>query len=101
MRVVFHLISTGGGAGASRASRYIAEGEKGPARGGPGARPLFSEDQDDLSYRKADRVLDPIGGRPEKDDLLHFSVSFEEEDFDQLGDNEKEKQARLKEVIRE
>ena len=101
MRVVFHIISTGGGAGASRTSRYVAEREKDSTREGPGSRPLFNEDQSDLSYRKADRILDPVDGKPEKDDLLHFSVSFEEEDFDKLGDNEKEKQARLKEVIRE
>src|ERR1051325_3011206 len=101
MRVVFHIISTGGGAGASRTSRYIAEREKDLAREGPGARPLFSEDQEGLSYRHADRVLDPIDGRPEKNDLIHFSVSFEEEDFDKLGANEKERQAHLREVIRE
>src|SRR6185295_16365691 len=98
MRVVFHIISTGGGGGASRATRYIAERDKDPSREGPGARPLFSGDREDLSYRKADRILDPLGGRPEKDDLIHLSLSLEEEDFDKLGSNEKEKQTRLREV---
>ena len=101
MRVVFHIISTGGGSGASRATRYISEREKDPTREGPGARPLFSQDREGLTYRKADRILDPVNGEPAKDDLIHLSVSLEEEDFEKLGTDEKERQARLREVIRE
>jgi hypothetical protein len=101
MRVVFHIISTGGGGGVSRATRYIAEREKDPTREGPGPRPLFSEDRDGLTYRKADRILDPVEGQPEKDDLMHLSVSFQEEDFEKLGKDEKERQAGLRRVIRE
>lgn len=101
MRVVFHIISTGGGSGASRATRYISEREKDPTRERPGARPLFSEDREGLTYRKADRILDPVSGEPAKDDLIHLSVSLEEEDFEKLGKDEKERQARLREVIRE
>lgn len=101
MRVVFHIISTGGGGGASRATRYISERDKDPTREGPGARPLFSEDREGLTYRKADSILDPKTGQPDKDDLLHVTVSVEESDFDKLGDTEKEKQERFREVIRE
>ncbi len=100
MRVVFHIISTGGSAGASRVTRYVAERDKDPLREGPGPRPLFSEDREGMTYRAADRVLDP-DGQPQKGDLLHFSVSFEEVDFEKLGADEKERQARLREVIRE
>ncbi|HEX6649879.1 MAG TPA: relaxase MobL [Pyrinomonadaceae bacterium] len=82
-------------------TRYIAEREKDLAREGPGARPLFSEDREGLTYRKADWILDPYEGLPEKRDLIHFSVTVTEEDFDKLGDDEKQKQARLREVIRE
>jgi hypothetical protein len=98
--VVFHVISTGGGAGASRVTRYIAERDKDLEREGSGSRPLFSEDREELTYRTADRVLDP-DGLPQKDDVLHFSVSLEEADFEKLGAGEKERQARLREVIRE
>ena len=101
MRVVFHIISTGGGGGVSRTTRYIAEREKDPTREGPGPRPLFSEDRDGLTYRKADRILDPVDGQPQKDDLMHLSVSFHEEDFEKLGKDEKERQAGLRRVIRE
>src|SRR5437763_11851579 len=101
MRVVFHIISTGGGGGVSRTTRYIAEREKDPAREGPGPRPHFSEDRDGLTYRKADRILDPVDGQPQKDDLMHLSVSFQEEDFEKLGKDEKERQAGLRRVIRE
>ncbi len=101
MRVVFHIISTGGGGGVSRTTRYIAEREKDPTREGPGPRSLFSEDRDGLTYRKADRILDPVEGQPQKDDLMHLSVSFQEEDFEKLGKDEKERQAGLRRVIRE
>jgi hypothetical protein len=99
VRVIFRVLSTGG-VGASRVTRYIAEHDKDLKREGPGSRPLFSEDREGLTYRTADRVLDPER-QPQKDDLLHFAVSFEEADFEKLGADEKERQARLREVIRE
>jgi len=101
MGVFFHILSTGAGSGASRVTRYIAEREKDLAREGPGARPLFSEDREGLTYRKADWILDPYEGFPEKRDLIHFSVTVREEDFDNLGDDEKQKQTHFREVIRE
>jgi hypothetical protein len=101
MRVVFHIVSTGGNGGASRVTRYISEREKDLTREGPEARPLFSEDREGMTYRKADRILDPISGEPDKNDLLHVTVSVEESEFDKLGDSEKEKQERFREVIRE
>ena len=101
MGVFFHILSTGVGSGASRVTRYIAEREKDLAREGPGARPLFSEERENLTYRKADWILDPYEGLPEKRDLIHFSVTVTEDDFDKLGDDEKQKQARFREVIRE
>ena len=101
MGVFFHILSTGVGSGASRVTRYIAEREKDLAREGPGARSLFNEDRENLTYRKADWILDPYEGLPEKRDLIHFSVTVTEEDFDKLGDDEKQKQARLREVVRE
>jgi hypothetical protein len=101
MGVFFHILSTGAGSGASRTTRYIAERDKDLAREGPGSRPLFSDDQENLSYHKADRILDPYEGRPEKSDLIHFSVMITEVDYDKLGDDEKEKQARFREMIRE
>jgi MobL relaxases len=99
VRVVFRVISTGG-VGAGRITRYIAEHDKDLEREGPGPRPLFSEDREGMTYRGADRVLDP-DGQPQKKDLLHISVSFEEADFEKLGADERERQARLREVIRE
>ncbi len=101
MGVFFHILSTGGGSGASRITRYIAERDKDLTREGPGSRRLFSEDQDNLSYHRADRILDPHGGQPDKDDLIHFSVMIEEEEFDKLGAEEKEKQARFRDAVRE
>src|ERR1041385_3180976 len=101
MGVFFHILSTGTGSGASRITRYIAEREKDLSREGPGARPLFSDDRENLTYRKADWILDPYDGHPEKSDLIHFSVMVTEEDFEKLGDDEKQRQARFREVVRD
>jgi MobL relaxases len=101
MGVFFHILSTGGGSGGSRITRYIAERDRDLAREGAGSRRLFSQDQSDLSYHRADRILDPDDGHPEKDDLIHFSVMIEEEEFDKLGTDEKEKQERFREAVRE
>ena len=101
MGVFFHILSTGAGNGASRITRYIAEREKDVSREGPGARSLFSADRENLTYRKADWILDPYDGHPEKRELIHFSVMVTEEEFDRLGDEEKERQARFRDVVRE
>ena len=101
MGVFFHILSTGGGNGGCRITRYIAEREKDLEREGPGSRRLFSDDQDDLSYHRADRILEPEQGRPEKNDFIHFSVMIEEAEFDKLGADEKERQARFREAVRE
>lgn len=101
MGVFFHILSTGGGSGGSRITRYIAERDKDVEREGPGSRRLFSDDQDNLSYHRADRILDPLEGRPEKNDLIHFSVMIEPEDFDKLGADEHDKQERFREAVRE
>jgi hypothetical protein len=101
MGVFFHILSTGVGSGASRTTRYVAERDRDLKREGPGSRPLFSEDEENLTYRRADRILDPDEGQPEKTDLIHFSVMVTEEDYDKLGEEEKAKQARFREMIRE
>jgi hypothetical protein len=101
MGVFFHILSTGAGTGASRITRYIAEREKDLSREGPGARPLFSADRENLTYRKADWILDSYDGHPEKRELIHFSVTITAEEFDRLGDEEKEKQARFRALVRE
>src|SRR5712691_11396657 len=101
MGVFFHILSTGGGSGASRITRYIAERDKDLARESPGSRRLFSEDQDNLSYHRADRILDPHGGQPDKDDPIHFSVVAVSLEKKKLGAEEKEKQARFREAVRD
>jgi hypothetical protein len=100
MRVVVAIKGSGRG-GASNAARYIAESKLDPGREGEETRKLFSEREDGLSYRKADRYLS--GGRlaPEKSDLIHFSVSFQAEDFAQLGSSDEERKQILRGAARE
>ena len=95
-----------GGQGASHVARYVAESKLDPGREG-GRRPLFSSRENDLAggddqtYRAANRHLTAGRGAPRKRDLIHFSVSFREEDFERLGANDDERKGRLREVTRE
>jgi hypothetical protein len=95
-----------GGKGASRVARYIAESKLDPVREGK-RRPLFSDREDDLAggdgrtYRTANKYLTGGRGAPRKCDLIHFSVSFREEDFERLGSGNDERKERLREAARE
>ncbi len=95
-----------GGMGASRVARYIAESKLDPVREGK-RRPLFSDREDDLvvgddrTYRKADGYLSGAPSAPRKRDLIHFSVSFREGDFERLGSSDDERKGRLREATRE
>jgi MobA/VirD2-like, nuclease domain len=104
MRAVVKVKSMGG-KGASRVARYIAESKLDPVREGK-RRPLFSDREDDLAggddrtYRKADQYLSGRRGAPRKCDLIHFSISFREEDFERLGAGDEERKDRLREAAR-
>src|ERR1051325_8375871 len=100
MRAVVAIKSTGG-RGASRAARYISERDRNPEREGAGPRPLFSEREDTLTYRGADRLLSNGSGTPDKDDLIHIAVSFRKEDYERLGATDEERKEQLREVARE
>ena len=100
MRAVVAIKSTGG-RGASRAARYISERDRNPEREGAGPRPLFSEREDTLTYRGADRLLSNGTGTPDKDDLIHIAVSFRKEDYERLGPTDEERKEQLREVARE
>ncbi len=95
-----------GGKSAARVARYIAESKLDPVREGK-RRPLFSDREEDLAgsgdrtYRQANQYLSGGRGAPLKKDLIHFSVSFRREDFEQLGAHEDDRNERLREVTRD
>jgi predicted NAD-dependent protein-ADP-ribosyltransferase YbiA (DUF1768 family) len=86
----------------SNATRYIAGSKLNPEREGDKSRPLFTnKGHDDLTYRKADGFLTDGHGAPIKNDLIHFSVSFHNEDLESLGSNDEERKELLREAARE
>lgn len=89
-----------GGSATSRVTRYISERDRDEQKEGREPRRLFSDKDDSLSYRQADRVL-AGPWTPQKDELLHLAVSFRGEDFAALGADESSRQQRLKETTRE
>ena len=95
MRVVVSVKPTPGGGQASQAARYIAHSERYEPREGKETRQLFSAKEDSLSFWKAERVLTE-GRTPAKDEVIHITVSFREEDFERLGHDEPSRQQALK-----
>lgn len=100
MRVIVAVKSQPGGSATSRVTRYISERDRDEQKEGREPRRLFSDKDDSLSYRQADRVLTG-SWTPQKDELLHLAVSFRGEDFAALGADEASRQRRLKETARE
>lgn len=100
MRVIVAVKSQPGGSATSRVTRYISERDRDEQKEGREPRRLFSDKDDGLSYRQADRVL-AGPWTPQKDELLHLAVSFRGEDFAALGEDESSRQRRLKETARE
>src|SRR5262245_32135590 len=100
MRVVVSVKPTPGGGQASQTARYIAHSERYEPREGKEPRQLFSAKENSLSFWKAERVLTE-GRTPAKDELIHITISFREEDFERLGHDEASRQQALREVSRE
>ncbi|MFP5265193.1 MAG: relaxase/mobilization nuclease domain-containing protein [Blastocatellia bacterium] len=100
MRAVVAIKSTSD-QGVARATRYISERDRNPEREGTGPRPLFSDKEDTLTYRGADRLLSGGRGTPDKADLIHIAVSFRQDDYERLGATEEERKDQLREVARE
>ena len=100
MRAVIAIKSTGG-SGASRATRYISERDRDAEREGAKPRLLFSEREDTLTYRGADQLLSNGMGSPDKADLIHIAVSFNQEDYERLGMTEDERKEQFREVARQ
>jgi len=99
MRVIVS-VKSGGGSGASCATRYISERARDPEREGKEPRALFSDQDDELTYRSADHTLSGSGS-PDKEDVLHLAVSFQPGDFERLGATDEERKKELREIARE
>ena len=100
MRVIISVKSRGGSSGASCVTRYISERDRDPEREGKEPRKLFSDREDEMTYRLADRVLSG-SGMPDKEDVLHLAVSFQPGDYERLGETDEERKKELREIARE
>jgi len=90
-----------GASGASDLTRYVAKNSLDHKREGDKARPLFTERENDLSHWEARKLLSINGGELEREDLLHYVLSFEQpEDFLQLGETDKERSQEVREMVR-
>jgi hypothetical protein len=87
--------STGGG------SRYLAERELDRERESRETRQLFSGREDNLTPWRADKFLKGEADRLLSDDIHHIIISTLPEEFERLGENDRERVAALREVTRE
>lgn len=81
---------------------YVAHSKIDEQRESP-TREIFSERADQMTVEKANAFLS--GGAARKragtEDLHHLVISLKPEDYERLGENEKERQASVKEITRE
>lgn len=99
-RFVLKQAAVGGGA-ASDLTRYVAKSKLDPEREGRAPRPLFTERADDLSFWEARKWLSFTGGAFERDDALHYVLSFERpEEYERLGGTDDERRAAVREFLR-
>ncbi len=100
MKVVVVVKKGLGGSGVSQAARYVSTRERDEEREGHEARKLFSESEERLNYSQANRLLGD-GRDPRTDDVLHLVISFHrEEDFNQLGTDEKSRLGGVRKTTR-
>lgn len=100
MRVVVSMKAAPGGGDATQAARYIAYRDRDEEREGTEPRPLFSAQENRLSFWQAERTLTE-GRTPTKDEVAHLAISLKAEDFHALGRDEPSRQQALQEVTRE
>ncbi|MCA1626980.1 MAG: hypothetical protein LC742_03345, partial [Acidobacteria bacterium] len=87
--------------GQSDLARYIAKNSLKQSREGRNARPLFTERDDELTHWEARKFLSITGGALEREDVLHYILSFEQpEDFEQLGDTDDERREQTRIFLR-
>lgn len=89
------------GQGASDLTRYVARSKLDTHREGPAARPLFTADADHLTVAAARRWLSIVGDTWDKEDALHYVLSFaSDREYELLGDDEKERRRVVADLLR-
>lgn len=89
------------GTGASDLTRYLAKSKLHEAREGKLARPLFTDLTDNLTSGEARKWLSITGGMLQREDVLHYILSFEDaREYKLLGDNKDERQAEIAHYVR-
>ena len=68
----------------------------------PSGREIFNEQSGEISVEKANSLLNEevTKKRPANEELHHLVISLKPEDFERLGENEKERTQSLKEITR-
>lgn len=80
------------GAGSSDLARYVAKSKLNPEREGKTARALFTAHDDNLTCVEAQRWLSITGGALNKEDVLHYVLSFKNKrEYELLGETDEER----------
>lgn len=85
----------------SELARYMAKSKLDHEREGTGARPLFGERVDNLTYWQAEQLITRGRGLPLKEDVKHTIISFRPRDFELLGDTDAERRPHTLEMTRQ
>ena len=90
-----------GGSASSDLTRYVAKSKLDKKREGGGARPLFNDERDDLTFWEARKWLSITGGELPREDVMHYILSFEVvKDYESLGATDAERTAEVRSYLR-
>lgn len=90
-----------GSSNGSELTRYIAKSKLDNEREGKGARPIFTERDDNLTVSQARKYLSIIGDSLNKEDVLHYVLSFaSEREYELLGDSEEVRRSETARYLR-
>ena len=85
------------GSASSDLTRYVAKHDLNRQREGRGARPLFTERSDDLTFWAARKWLSITNGELPGEDVLHYILSFEHPpDYQNLGADDRARATEIR-----
>lgn len=89
------------GTGASDLVRYVAKSKLHEGQEGKMVRPLFTEHEDNLTISEAQKWLSITGGALQKEDILHYILSFSDaREYKLLGDGRDESRSEIARYVR-
>ncbi|MEJ7860514.1 MAG: hypothetical protein WKF90_02640 [Pyrinomonadaceae bacterium] len=99
--MIISIKSSASGGSSRGLVHYLAHSKLAREKEAVERREFFSESENDLDVRKANRHLSLGAAKPKPEELLHVVIAPSKEEIAKLGTDREERKTALKEVVRE